>query len=358
MSRVSAFLSPEFKTTLAAVGDAVGFNFTDHDNAPAEVYISQTPPDATLVKLSVDQATVLMSAGSSAIAIELPDGVFLDTSSMASKSCRSVLGLGLPTISVHLLQRRLHSKRWHPVGSVGTGVSADIYRIPKDWQDEAQEQQDFLRVQDEPTRRIPSMYCAPDDEAIGRHIHDVYAPIPRNPDAQWSESSSVGTYEEPEPGSSSAGTSDDTAPSVPISRVSRRKRALSIARTMETRHSSVGDESDNVSSTSTISTLSSDPNTPGVECDMPSILEERLQPLHKLQQRAKRLFTPREPRRSTSTSPNKQPPYVSLSIAHGAITRINLERTSVEISPETIRSAVDVVGAMGAAVRIATYCPR
>lgn len=45
LSRVSAFLSPEFKERLASVGSAVGYNWTDRDNAPASVYIAQTPPD-------------------------------------------------------------------------------------------------------------------------------------------------------------------------------------------------------------------------------------------------------------------------------------------------------------------------
>lgn len=49
LSRVSAFLSPEFKERLAAVGNAVGYNWTDHDNAPASVYIAKTPPDGKLI---------------------------------------------------------------------------------------------------------------------------------------------------------------------------------------------------------------------------------------------------------------------------------------------------------------------
>jgi hypothetical protein len=48
VSGVSAFLSPAFKETLASVGTAVGYNWTDHDNAPASVYIAETPPDGEL----------------------------------------------------------------------------------------------------------------------------------------------------------------------------------------------------------------------------------------------------------------------------------------------------------------------
>ena len=43
--RVTGFLSPEFVGRFQGTIDAVVYNFKDIDNAPAKIYIPETPPD-------------------------------------------------------------------------------------------------------------------------------------------------------------------------------------------------------------------------------------------------------------------------------------------------------------------------
>lgn len=309
--------------------------------------------------MSIAHITALLSSGNSGIALDLPKGLFIDTSSMASKSCRSVMGLGVPTATVHILHRRKESKRWEPVGSMSTGLSLDNYKLPKGWEEEAAEQQKFLKDEDEPTRRIPYLYGAADDRAPGRHSFDVYIPRPRVVDTTEPSSSSDATQEEiRESSSESSWDTDDTRPSVLRSRVARKKRAQMITRNEE-RFSSADDNG----STSSESPMSTTPGeTPGEVHDAPTgpgemgaddmagVLEDRLRAIRKIHLRAKRLFD-----YATETPPaqrnvdGKGEPFIPLTISDGSIMRINLDKTVVELNPDTLRAVANVSGGMGTA---------
>ncbi|TXT06049.1 hypothetical protein VHUM_03522 [Vanrija humicola] len=354
LDRVSAFLSPEFKDTLAAVGSAVGYNFTDHDNAPTSIYISKTPPDATFVKINTRHVTAVLSTGPTGVAIELPEGLFVDTSSMASKTCRGLTGLGIPSVKAFVVRKREHHRHWEPVGSLSTGLSIDIYRVPKGWQETAQAQQDFLREQDEPTRRIPYLYNAPDDHSLGRHIHGVYAPCPRIKNADWGEHLSddnTGFKEDDYYDSSSQGTSDGTSDdtgSVMRTKLLRRKRTMSVAASIRpmdrhTERSSLGDESDSVTSISSAST--SDALTPAVDLDMPTALETYLRNFHRIQRRADRLFEGAAP---PATPDEVSEPPTTLTITDGGIFRFTLSAVSVEVNPDTVTAVKSVGHGLGA----------
>jgi hypothetical protein len=354
--RISAFLSPEFKTTLAAVGAAVGYNYSDYDNAPASIYIAKTPPDATFVKLSVDHVTALLSSGLDGVAVELPDGLFIDTSSVASQSCGSVLGFGIPTVTAHVLHRKSPSKPWKPVGVLGTGVSIDIFRIPEGWEEESRQQNAFLKEQDAPTRRIAYLYGGKDGPQIGQHVHQIYVPHPKLADASWQDGTSVYTSgsRRLEPGPSSPDQSDDSRPSIPLSRMSRKTTSLSlVAPSMAvppeySDDNSLGDESDSVSSVDSFSSHSShESEQDNIHMEASAVLEERLKAFRDIYQRADKTFT-RE--RSLLVPPEeeaeREKPYDGVTINNGSIFRIVVEQTSVDLNPQTVQSAHALVGAM------------
>lgn len=351
---VSAFLTPTFTDTLAAVGSAVGYNYTDRDNAPSAVYLAKTPPDATFVKLSVRHVTALLTTGDSGAAIELPQGVFLDTSSVASQACRSVQGLGVPCASIHLLRKRDGHKTWQPVGSITTGVSMDTYKVPPGWKEDAEKQQEFLREHDEPTKRVPFLYGEKDDPAYGRHEHEIYVPRPRPTEPSWDDEASLYTYEEANDSSSSPNESDGSdSLSIPMSRVSRRRRAMSRARAAEVESlfhegdSSIGDESDTCSTFS--SSTSSSSNTSVDDGDPAAIFERKLAAFKKIHERAQRLFS-HEP---STPSPFVQEPqdlFEPLCITEGTVQRVSFQPTMIEMTPATIEAAAYLAAGMKATV--------
>ncbi|GMK54228.1 hypothetical protein CspeluHIS016_0108140 [Cutaneotrichosporon spelunceum] len=360
VSRVSVFLSPEFKDTLASVGTAVDYNWSDRDNAPASVYIAESPPDATFVKVSVSHVTALLSSCNSAVAVELPKGLFIDTSSMASKSCRSVIGVGVPSVAVHVLHRARQPKRWEPVGSVSTGLSLDTYKMPKGWEEEATEQQNFLQKEDETTLRIPYLYGGHDDHSAGSHRFDVYVPRPRLVDLPTidplREAVADEAHETHYESSDSLPNSDGTWHSPSRSRIGRRKRAPTVTR--EERFSSLDDEGstssgphdsctpmDETSPDEVITTA-----RPSESEDMATVLEGRLNSFRKIQLRAARLFNyPSESPPASCRGDDKDEPFIPLTITDGSIMRINLDKTVVELNPDTLRAVANVAGGMSTA---------
>jgi hypothetical protein len=186
---MAAFVSPAFASTLQSSVQAILYNFEDPDNAPASIYVPKTPPDGelslpntltlvTFFKLSLDSASAMLRAGDSAISIGLPSGVNLDTSTLATRTCRSVLGVLIPLISIDLLSRH-PGKKWFPTGSIRTGISLDLYKAAKGWRRSASEQQEFIQEEDRPTQRIWYMYREGEEMGNGHHVNGAYLPRPR-----------------------------------------------------------------------------------------------------------------------------------------------------------------------------------
>lgn len=112
----------------------------------------------TFFKLGIDHLSAVLFAGESAVSVDFSSGINLDTSTLGTRSCSSMIGLSVPILDVHLLQRDFHSRKWRSAGSMTTNLSVDLYNAPKGWQEKASLQQDFIREQDAPTHRIWYMY--------------------------------------------------------------------------------------------------------------------------------------------------------------------------------------------------------
>jgi hypothetical protein len=117
-----------------------------------------------------------------AVVIDLPCGINLDTSSLATLTSVSSIGVVLPEIVVSILQRPSDTAKWSTTGSFRSGMGVDVYNNPEDSRRKTADQQRFIRKQDEETRRIWYMYGAragQDDDQGGLHAHNVYLPRPR-----------------------------------------------------------------------------------------------------------------------------------------------------------------------------------
>lgn len=82
----------------------------------------------------------------------------LDTSSLASRHCSSMLSVSAPDVTVHLLRHDASQQKWESTGSIATDLVVDIYKAPTAWEKHAAAQQMFLKEQDVLTERIWYMY--------------------------------------------------------------------------------------------------------------------------------------------------------------------------------------------------------
>ncbi|WVR03135.1 hypothetical protein IAU60_000125 [Kwoniella sp. DSM 27419] len=251
--KITGFLTPDFTNTLQAVGQAVGYTFTDPDNGPAEIYVPKTSPDVTFFKFNLDRATVMLTSEGDAISAELSDGMSLDTSTWGTRSYSSVIGVLLPSLRLDILER--DSKHaWRSVGSTTVGAAIDIYNAPAGWRETVAAQQVFLRAQDEPTGRIWYMYRASDPHKA-QHAETLYLPPPMQQVLDDDESDTSSEHPSIRSKISTASTSSaspsesDDQVALASTRTSKRSRSFTTA-FESPGTSSVGDESDSTDSAS------------------------------------------------------------------------------------------------------------
>ena len=134
----------------------------------------------TFFKLGIDQVSLTLFTDSAAVAVDLPAGVNLDTSTWATRSFKSAVGLIIPYIRLTLLEHDTYQRKWVSSGQIQTAVNLDVYNAPSGWQEKASEQQAFLLAQDGHTQRIWYMYRDGKDKTDGHHINGVYLPRPRS----------------------------------------------------------------------------------------------------------------------------------------------------------------------------------
>ncbi|WVW81321.1 hypothetical protein I302_103312 [Kwoniella bestiolae CBS 10118] len=246
--KVSAFLSPDLVAVLQAAGRSMGYTFSDPENGPSEIYVPKTPPDAI----------IMLTSGDSAISVEVPEGLSLDTSTLGTRSYSSMMGVLLPSLTVNILERG-PKRTWRLVGSAKAGAAIDIFKAPAGWKESVAQQQEFIRREDEETNRIWYMYQE-SKPPLEHHVNGLYLPQPMQQSSKDDESvneesdrSTIGS-EHDEIASSSASTSDDENAYNDLNQVRlRNRRSRSFATARETPdNSTVGEESDTNSSATSV----------------------------------------------------------------------------------------------------------
>ncbi|WWC57636.1 uncharacterized protein I303_100168 [Kwoniella dejecticola CBS 10117] len=253
--KVSAFLGPDLVSVLQAAGRSVGYTFPDSENSPSDIFVPKTPPDVTFFKVSLDEAAIMVTSGDHGLSVEVPHGFSLDTSTMGTRAYSSMMGISLPEMTLNILERGPRSS-WQSVGFAKGGAAIDIYQAPAGWKEAVAQQQEFLRQEDKETSRIWFMYQDA-KPFLSQHVNGLYLPQPlaqnledrQLPEEGKSDDSTSSILDLEEVGSSSASSSgwEDNNPFDQLRLRTKRSRSFATAR--ETPGgSSVGDESDTVSS--------------------------------------------------------------------------------------------------------------
>lgn len=299
----------------------------------------------TFFKLSLGQATILLNQGDSALSVELVQGVNLDLSTCATRSCASSIGLQIPSLAVHVLSRP-ESSDWETVGHAKAGASVEVYSAPQGWRDAAAKQQAFIRKEDAETCRIAYLYAG---NKSARHDHfryHVFVPTPRPPDDASSVAYST-TDEDDAPGQSEEipSSPDSSDSEEQISSRPRRPRKLSVLRPHAPHDTkSEEDDSDLASVYSSVSSSDSD-ETP--EVDMPSVLAEKLRAF---QARRRPIIdfaqdgNDNKARRAGLPLPS--------SLRCGSIVKISAQPIDLVLQPDALRVVSSIIGALSQAVSL------
>ncbi|WVQ74514.1 hypothetical protein IAR50_004115 [Cryptococcus sp. DSM 104548] len=345
ITSVAAFLTADFISTLKAVGSAVGYTFSDPDNAPDHNYQLKTPPDVTFFKLGVEKALVMLTAGNHAISVDAPLGLLLDTSTWGTRSHSSTTSLLLPSLTVNLLDRR-PGKQWQVVSNASFGMTLDVYNAPERWQEHVQAQQQFLKEQDTATGRIWFLYQGGKPQKR-RFVNGLYLPLPTKMKAETFVDDSESTHSlidhDRQDGRSSSNDSDTSdevqSPTVPyIKRTKARYHGGLNSDSMKS--PTEDDESDTVSSTTSTegSRVSASPDS---NVEMADGLDARLR--HYRFAHSQRIHSHWLPLidggRSSDTS---VPPGGEGGLEKGKVVRIEFDRIVGNIRPEALPIAARV----------------
>ncbi|EIW72981.1 hypothetical protein TREMEDRAFT_42131 [Tremella mesenterica DSM 1558] len=328
LPRISAFVSPEMAKTIGIAVQALLYNFEDVDNAPTEVYIQKSAPDVTFFKLSIDQTNMALFVNNAIATVELPAGVNLDTSTWATRTCKSTLGLVLPEVEVSLLTRQPTAQKWLPVAQASTALTLDLYRAPDGWQEAAQKQQAFIREQDALTKRICYLYSDEVIKTTGHHVHGVYLPVPNYFDDEDDETEiddlstlpSLQISQDERASSPEDSDADDPSYNAPQH---LRRRSRSIATMQEKEVISASEESDTSLESSADASASEGQNN---MYDMASALAGSIRLFKSLRSLRPSAF--KLP--SESTTPLPQQPA---DLVHGVVMVIKLPIVTVDLQP-------------------------
>ena len=166
--RITAYVSPEMESTLQSFREAVIYNYQDFDNAPADIYLPQVPPDVTFFKMEVRHFSMTLATDQAALTVDLPKGINLDTSTWATQNFRSAIGVVIPAITAQMLRK---VDQWRNVANIQTDLSLQIFNAPPQWRLRASDQQKFLAEQDGATQRVRFLYSDHPDGLA--HVHGV-----------------------------------------------------------------------------------------------------------------------------------------------------------------------------------------
>lgn len=341
--RMTAFLTPTFLQTIQSSVAAVVFNYQDIDNAPASIYEPKALPDVTCFKLGIDHISVVMDCGDAAVSADLPEGINLDTSSWATRNFASSVGIIAPSIDVALLERNQSTGRWASCGELSTSLSMDVYNAPTGWQAHANAQQEFLKKEDGPTRRLWYLYS--DDAQSGpvSHVENVYLPKPKlvgtvdsdEEDDDSEESLSTGKKDDYASSPSSTDSESQSQSQPRRSRTSsmRRPQSTPMIR-MPSRQISSNEESDSESQASFQSESSHAPSPIAPTPDMAAALFYKLGEFRKLRAQLPTQQRWEDPEEGTTGM--SEPVRDTATFTNGKILRVCLGTVVANVSPGTI----------------------
>lgn len=291
--------------------------------------IAATLTSVTFLKLAVDDLVVLFETEDAAASVALPQGVNLDLSTWATRSCLSTLGLSIPDLDMALLHRQSGALR--TVAELKSSITLDIYKAPFGWLQKASKQQAFIRKEDEPTKRIQYLYGTGRGPSKGRFNQQVFVPNPRSSELEEAtddetesdENGSLFRIDSP-----SSLVSDDTAQDI---RPRRRRSRPNQRVNSPGGESSIGDESDTVSTVSSSRGSSESEDPESVPRGMADSLAIRLRHFRSLRLDGLTLnHSYRDTDRDfPETSPRRETDY-------GTVFRVVVSQLSVILEPDAL----------------------
>ncbi|KAI8360778.1 hypothetical protein BD560DRAFT_491673 [Blakeslea trispora] len=199
VGRIWGEIKPCFLLGLACFGQSFAYNLIDEDNAVPKELESSSLPDATFLKVHIDTIDINLMSMNSATNISLGEGVLIEFDNLINVKYSQRITIKIPIFLMRCLanpdQARVdnlneindHNYSWAEVAKVDLGLNITVFRHTSSWKKARDEQQNFIRTQDYPTRRCIRLYEEVDEasqssrssfhsSANEHHVGVLYAP--------------------------------------------------------------------------------------------------------------------------------------------------------------------------------------
>eukprot|EP01105_Mastigella_eilhardi_P014585 TRINITY_DN3318_c0_g1_i2.p1 TRINITY_DN3318_c0_g1~~TRINITY_DN3318_c0_g1_i2.p1 ORF type:complete len:2863 (-),score=593.72 TRINITY_DN3318_c0_g1_i2:1513-10071(-) len=152
-----------------------GEQLDDKDNALNKDPTFRKNPIYVTVGMEVLAGSGYVWTGSSVTEIRLSSGLFVDVNTFITHLCDAKIGLQIPRFSLRMLtpsskleKRYFEDLRyWTEVGATTTSFAVSVYIKNTNWEKDAARQRNFLRTNDQPTRRLGFLWL--------NEVDDVHA---------------------------------------------------------------------------------------------------------------------------------------------------------------------------------------
>lgn len=153
---LSGNITMDFVKDLSAMGRVFAFNFVDGDNAPLRIYTPAVDPDATFTRINISSLTLSIWEDPLVVNVNLPNGLQLNTNSLASQQFASSIHIRCTDMSVRvLIERHFRARRtFRNIASIASDLYLDTFSSPSNARDIAKQQQEFMAEQDSLTHRL------------------------------------------------------------------------------------------------------------------------------------------------------------------------------------------------------------
>lgn len=109
---------------------------------------------ATFLKVGINRVDLSLETKSTLSKLSLRQGILLQYNNLSAMNYRKVTSISVPEIELQLLLMPSFKKQWLEIARIQTCLFADLYKAPKDWHKESQEQKKFITEQDSLTHRF------------------------------------------------------------------------------------------------------------------------------------------------------------------------------------------------------------
>ncbi|CAG8497267.1 4277_t:CDS:10 [Ambispora leptoticha] len=162
---ISGQLKPSFLLSVISFGKSFAYHLVDEENAFPTQYLMKLDPDVTFLNVGVKEIDISVWGQDSGTQFLLKEGLHVQFDDLSNEKFTQKVVFNMPDLVIR------KDYPWVEVASFECAFDVTLYRTTSGWQKRVQEQQSFLKEQDQETLRVPFLYGGSTGNGEGASVH-------------------------------------------------------------------------------------------------------------------------------------------------------------------------------------------